>query len=132
MASYQQGGQETVELGGLRFVVLHRAIGDDGGVTIEVFGDVEDRSVQVLRFDCFNKGPHFHHAPGSGREQEPLDPAVVGNGLDWAMEQIRNHIPEMLKTAGYDQLAGAVDQQALSTGWTRVRDAVAATVPAKG
>ena len=129
MASYQQGGQETVELGGLRFVVMHRTLGDDGGASIEVFGDVGDRSVQVLRFDCFKKGPHYHYAPAGDNSQRTLDQAEVGDGLDWAMEQIRSHIPEMLKTAGYDELAGSVDPQALAAGWTRVKDAVAATAP---
>ena len=128
---YKDSEKATVELGGLRFDVMHRTLANDGGATIEVYGDTDEGSQQVLRFDCFKKEPHFHYAPmtSDGRKGLPLDPAQVGDGVDWAMEQIRSHVPEMLKTAGFDDLAGKVDAQALAAGWTRVKEAVAATTP---
>ena len=129
MADHNAEGKQTLEIGGLRFVVMHRAIGEDGGATIEVYGDVEGKPEQVLRFDCFRKMPHFHYAPMRNREQHELDRAKVDDPLDWSLGQIRGHLPEMLETAGFTDLAGKVDQEALSAGWTKVKDAVAATAP---
>ena len=121
--------KETVEMGGLRFVVMNRNLGEDGGPTIEVYGDVDGKSTQVLRFDCFRKAPHYHAPPGE-RSQLELDPAEVGDGLEWSLAQIRDHLPEMLTMAGFMKLSGDVDRQAFADGWTRVKDAVAATSPA--
>ncbi len=129
MTTYKDSKRQTLEIGGLRFVVMHRSLGDDGGPTIEVYGDIDDESTQVLRFDCFRIAPHYHAPPSSG-ETLKLDPATVGDGLDWSLTQIRQHLPEMLATAGFTALARAVDREALAAGWTHVRDAVAATAPA--
>ncbi|MCH8192189.1 MAG: hypothetical protein IIC80_12655 [Chloroflexi bacterium] len=128
MATYKDTERQTVEIGGLRFEIMHRSLQDDGGPTIEVYGDIDGESTQVLRFDCFRKAPHYHMPPSSP-EILKLDPATVGDGLDWSMAQIREHIPEMLATAGFMKLSRAVDREALAAGWTQVRDAVAATAP---
>jgi len=125
---YKAGGERTVEVGGLRFVVMHRAIGEDGGATIEVFGDVDGKAIQVLRFDCFRKGPHYHYDPTGKNRQEKLDPARE-DPLDWSFRQIRSNIPTMLRTAGFDALARQVDAGALGRDWTKVKDAVLASAP---
>ena len=129
MTVQKLGEEKNIELGGLRFVVTHRAFGEDGGPSIEVFGDVEGSQVQVLRFDCFRKAPHYHYDPKGKNVNKSLDPAEVGDVLDWSLEQIRAHIPEMLKTAGFDDLARTIDAQALTSGVEKVRDAVAAAAP---
>ena len=128
MATYKDTERQTVEIGGLRFEITHRTLQDDGGPTIEVYGDVDGESTQVLRFDCFRKAPHYHMPPSSP-EVLKLDPATVGDGLDWSLAQIREHVPEMLATAGFMKLSRAVDREALAADWTQVRDAVAATAP---
>lgn len=129
MAIYKSGGHATVELGGLRFEVMHRSLGEDGGPTIEVYGDVDGKATQVLRFDCFRKAPHYHHAPMGKNINTSLDPAKFGDGQEFAMTQIREHIPEMLRTAGFDALAQKVDARALRGGWTKVKEAVEGTAP---
>ncbi|MEE8291388.1 MAG: hypothetical protein V3U27_15035 [Candidatus Tectomicrobia bacterium] len=43
-----------------------------------------------------------------------MDPTVDGNPISWTMQQLKNKLPDMLKDAGYDDLAGQVDQQALN------------------
>ena len=130
MANYKAGDEAVIELGGLKFVIMHRAIGDDGGASIEVFGDVDGKDLQVLRFDCFRKAPHYHHAPMGKNINTARDTAAVGDGVDWAMAQVRDNIPEMLKAAGYDELADRVDGGAFKTGWKKVKEAVVATAPA--
>jgi hypothetical protein len=127
----EREGTKSVKIGGLEFVVMHRTAGNDGGASIEVYGDVEGKPLQVLRFDCFEKGPHFHYAPGdrSKNLQFHLDEKLRERAQDWAFEQIRDNIPEMLRIAGYWQLAYRVDRQALARDWAQIRDALAATKP---
>ncbi len=129
MASYTKSEQKTVELVGLRFLVMHREFTGDGGPTIEVFADIGGQDTMVLKFDCFRKMPHFH-APGTDTHVLRLDPATVGDGQEWVLARIREHLPEMLATAGFSALAKTIDRQALAKGWTKVRDAIAATAPA--
>ncbi len=119
-----------VQVGGLEFHVMQRRIGEDGGTTIEVYGDVEGKPFQVLRFDMFRKDPHFHYAPGDRVRdiQLHLDQKQAPQALDWALTQIRENIPEMLRIAGFKPLAERVDRQALASQWTRVRDAATETV----
>lgn len=114
-----------VPLGGLDFHVMRRDSSEDGGTTIEVYGDVKGQPFQVLRFDMFRKDPHFHYAPGDRARniQLHLDQKLAPHALEWAMDQIRDNIPEMLRIAGFGPLAERVDREALASGWTRVRDA---------
>lgn len=122
-------GMQKVPLGGLEFHVMQRNAGGDGGTTIEVYGDVEGKPVQVLRFDMFREDPHFHYSPGirANDVQLHLDKKAAPQALDWALTQIREHIPEMLRIAGFKPLAEHVDRKAFATGWTKVRDAALAS-----
>ena len=118
-----------VALGGLEFEVSAREIvdipklPDDGGVTIGVYGDASGERAQVLRFDCFRRGPHYHMPPSAPGQIE-LDGAQVGDGLEWAYACIRDELPAMIDKAGYAELARRVDAAALRSGWERVREAV--------
>jgi len=114
------GEKVSVELGGLVFEVLRRDVGDDGGHSIEIYG-ADDRNTQVLRFDVFRRDPHYHMPPSAKGQLSLSD---VGDPLEWAFEQTRENLPEMIRRAGFDALADAVDRDALRAGWTALRDAV--------
>jgi hypothetical protein len=81
----------------------------DQGVSIQVFGQVEDAETELLRFDCFENAPHYHYAPGRDNVRIMLDPTVTGNPLGWAIAQLRAKLPAMLKRAGYEELAGRLE-----------------------
>ncbi len=131
MTMYTKTGERKVMLGGLEFVIMHRELKDgDGGPTLEVFADAEGKRVMALKFDCFRKMPHYH-APGFDNNVNRLDPAIVGDGQAWVLARIREHLPDMIATAGYPALARSLDRDAFATGWTQVRDAIAESAPAK-
>ena len=131
MEQREHPGQKKVQVGGLEFVCMHRTAGEDGGASIEIYGDVDGKPFQVLRFDMFQKGPHFHYAPGDRARnyQFGLDDKLIPRSVDWALEQIRDNIPEMLRIGGFKPLAERVDRKAFETGWTKVRDCLASTAP---
>jgi hypothetical protein len=117
-----------VSLGGLEFEVSAREIvdipklPDDGGITIGVYAQDGSERAQVLRFDCFRRGPHYHMPPSAPGQLE-LDAAQVGDGLEWTYGCIRSELPAMIEQAGFVEVAKRVDAAALREGWTRVRDA---------
>ena len=91
MATHEDSKKQTVEIGGLRFEVMHRSLQDDGGPTIEVYGDIDGESTQVLRFDCFRKAPHYHMPPGSS-EVMKLSRAVDREALAAGWTQVRDAV----------------------------------------
>jgi hypothetical protein len=50
---------ERFDAGGVVFDVEYRVFGGDRGPAVRVFGEVDGRNVQLLRFDCFEKDPHY-------------------------------------------------------------------------
>jgi len=117
------GDKLTLALGGLEFVVLRREVGDDGGTSIEIFGEVAGEHTQVLRFDCFRLDPHYHMPP-SAPGQLQIDRASVGDPLEWALACTRDRLPEMIRRAGYADLADKLDPALLRAGAARVRELV--------
>lgn len=102
---------QTIESGGLEFVIENRIAGKDGGPAVRVFGKVEGESVQVLRFDCFQNDPHYHYAPTGKNEMHHLKKG--DDNVGWSVEQIRTRIDEMIRTAGYTALADSIDVEAI-------------------
>ena len=67
---------EHLEVAGLEFLVESRDIGEDGGPTIRVYGMAQGERVQLLRFDCFRKAPHYHYDP----EHDLIIPCGITEG----------------------------------------------------
>jgi hypothetical protein len=107
-------GRLETEAGGLRFQVENRRFGNDGGLAIRVYADVDGKEAQVLRFDCFEKVPHYHFDPDGLNAQLTLDRAVVPDVVAWSLVQIRDNIKPMLRAATYPAVAERVDQAAIA------------------
>jgi hypothetical protein len=114
------GEKQTLEVGGLEIEVLRREVGDDAGTSIEFFGEVAGQRTQVLRFDCFRLDPHYHMPP-SAPGQLAIEPAKVGDPIEWALACTRERVPEMVRAGGYADLADKLDAAALRAGVERVR-----------
>lgn len=83
------------------------ALEDDGGASLHVFG-AED-GLEYLRFDCFEKQPHYHYV----RQAEQLNQVlsiddVAVDPIEWTMICIRGRLAEMLGYAGAGELSDAV------------------------
>jgi hypothetical protein len=119
---------EPVELliGGLRFGVSFREVGAAPGATLRVVAPVDGDWKEVLRFDDFVDVPHFH-APADG-DSIPFDPAN-GEPLEWYLAQISDHLDDWLETAGYAEVAQAVDHDALTGEIDQIRRAMYDCVP---
>ncbi len=81
---------------------------DDFGATVHVC-DVSD-GVEHLRFDCFDKEPHYHYIKNSeqGNLICRIDEVAEGDPIEWTLGRLRQRLPDMLDLAGAHQLASVV------------------------
>ncbi|MDE0885638.1 MAG: hypothetical protein OSB70_08910 [Myxococcota bacterium] len=88
---------------------LDGAAVQDNGASIHVLGREDGH--EYLRFDLFEKGPHYHYINLGGQEQTIIDfdRVALGEMLPWALEQLRSRVVPMLERAGGENLAREVE-----------------------
>ncbi len=102
-------GPVTVEAGPIKFDLRYRDLLHDQGISMRVFGQVDGKETELLRFDCFDQTPHYHYAPRAKNERHDMDKTTAGNPLGWALTQLRTNLPAMLKRAGAEEIAKQID-----------------------
>ena len=117
-------GARDIEVGGLRINVEYRHLGGDRRPAVRVYGDVDGRPVQLLRFDCFENDPHYHYAPDGRDDHRKLNPDEVPDPVAWTLAQLSGNLVSMIRTAGYDQVADRVDGDAVTAAIPRVEAAI--------
>ena len=120
----------TIGVGELRFNVryTHARTGDHGP-SLRIYGDVEGKPVQLLRFDCFENQPHFHYDPEGKNNQLRMDKANVSDPIAWSMDYLRGNFASLLRIAGYDKLAAQIDEAALAGALPGVEKALRESAP---
>ena len=106
--------EKVFQVGGIELHVDNRDIGEDGGPSVRVYGEVNGENIQLLRFDCFRKDPHYHYDPSGKNDQRSLDKESVPDSVAWTIEQLGQNLVEMIHTAGYAGVAEQVDQTAVT------------------
>ena len=115
----QMKGRAKVAAGAVSFVVQHELwdgnVQDhsDQGVVILVEGQVGGKDTTLLRFNCFDIEKSYTYAPDGESKPFRMDPVVDGNPIGWSIQQIRTKLPQMLETAGYQDIAGKIDSKAI-------------------
>ena len=113
-----------IPAGILEFAVTHRAVGGDGGATLQVYGEVDGKRVQLLRFDCFQKAPHYHYDPDGQNVEYKLDTLTMGDPIEWTLHQLRVNLSRMVLKAGYEPLAKKVDPQLVASALAKLEPAL--------
>jgi hypothetical protein len=121
--TFRRLNQQELEFGGLRFDVSFTG---EFGATMRVYGMVGDQWKEMLRFDDFVDGPHYH-APADG-PQINFDRAL-GVPLDWYIAQIRDDLPEWLTRSGFADVVPTIDVQAVAANVDKVEEAMSACMP---
>ena len=106
--------EKVFDVGGVELHVDQRNFGSDGGPSVRVYGEADGENIQLLRFDCFRKDPHYHYDPSGKNDQRHLDKASVPDSVAWTIEQLGQNLVEMIHTAGYGSVAENVDQAAVA------------------
>jgi hypothetical protein len=128
MATAEQG--LTIGVGGLRFNVRYRNTNTDRGPSLRIYGDVEGKAVQLLRFDCFERTPHFHYDPEGKNNQLRMDKTRVSDPIAWTMDYLRGNLASLVRIAGYGALADQLDEGELTAALPTVEKAMRDSIPA--
>ncbi len=105
---------DCIEVGNLRFGLEYRHLANDEGMAIHVLSDVAGQEVELLAFDCFEKGPHYHYGPRNQDVRIYWDVTTSGETLRWTLDQFKaGNIRNMIERAGYPSIAASVDEQLL-------------------
>jgi predicted DNA-binding ribbon-helix-helix protein len=129
MATAEQG--LMIGVGGLRFNVRYSKTNADRGPSLRVYGDVDGKPVQLLRFDCFDNQPHFHYDPEGKNNQLRMDKAHVTDPITWSMDYVRGNFTSLIRIAGYGTLADQLDEAALTAALPTVEKALRDSIPAQ-
>jgi hypothetical protein len=124
---------EFFEAGPITFAVEGRVLGNADGVVGERGASIHvlnaDRSQEWLRFDCFERIPHYHYILQADQHNVVwgYDSDANGPMLPWALTMIRMRLPNMLRRAGAVALADTVEQGGFDTSvLDRVEEAMIA------
>jgi hypothetical protein len=111
-------GTDIFEAGNIRFgLEMRRLPVGDGGLAIHVLGDVGGSTresyveeTELLAFDCFWNGAHYHYGARNKNHRIYRDMTLVDRPLEWCFEQLENRkIAAMIDRAGYPGIAADVD-----------------------
>jgi hypothetical protein len=122
--AFRRLNAQELEFGGLRFNVSFTG---EFGATMRVYGRVDGEWTEMLRFDDFVDGPHYH-APADG-PQINFDRAL-GEPLEWYIAQIRDDLPEWLTRSGFASVVPTIDTTAVADNVGSLREAMSACLPA--
>ena len=117
-------GTHVYDLGAIKIgLEMRRLPVGDGGLAIHVLADLAGSTensyveeTEILAFDCFWDGPHYHYGPRNKNHRIYWDRTVVENPLEWVFEQFENHkLGAMIERAGYPGVAADLDQDKLAS-----------------
>jgi hypothetical protein len=106
-----------IEQAGMRMSVAHRQGlgGSDEGLTFDITtAGAEQAGKRILRFDCFYKNPHYHVGASGEHAARNMKDEGIKDPVRWTLEQLKTRFSAMVKEAGYEEIAGKIDQQAIA------------------
>ena len=111
-------GTDIFEAGNIRFgLEMRRLPMGDGGLAIHVLADIGGtpgkkytEETELLAFDHFWNGPHYHYGPRNKNHRIYWDRTLVENPLAWTLEQFEaGKLKAMIERAGYPGIAADLD-----------------------
>ena len=116
-------GTDIFEAGNIRFgLEMRRLPMGDGGLAIHVLADIGGpagkaytEETELLAFDHFWNGPHYHYGPRSKNHRIYWDRTLVEDPLAWTLEQFETgKLKAMIEQAGYPGVAADLDTRKIA------------------
>lgn len=116
-------GTHIFPAGNIRFgLEMRRLPVGDGGLAIHVLADLLGSTessyveeTEILAFDLFWDGPHYHYGPRNKNHRIYWDRTLVDDPLAWVFEQFENRkLGAMIERAGYPGLAADLDAEKIA------------------
>lgn len=117
-------GTDVFDAGVIKFGLEMRLLpSGDGGLAIHVLSDLAGNTgrvfteeTELLAFDCFWDGPHYHYGPRNKNHRIYWDKTLVPHPLDWCLEQFKTKkLRAMLERAGYPGVAADLDEELVAS-----------------
>lgn len=103
--------EDKIDCGNIRFGLEFRELANDRGMAIHVLTDALGQEFELLAFDCFENGPHYHYGPRGQDVRIYWDTTTVPDTLRWTLDQFKSgNLRSMIERAGYPTVAAAVDE----------------------
>jgi hypothetical protein len=111
-------GTDIFEAGNIRFgLEMRRLPMGDGGLAIHVLADIGGtpgkkytEETELLAFDHFWNGAHYHYGPRNKNHRIYWDRTLVEDPLAWTLEQFETgKLKAMIERAGYPGIAADLD-----------------------
>ena len=111
-------GTEIFEAGNIRFgLEMRRLPVGDGGLAVHVLTDIGGSNqsfveeTEIMAFDLFWDGPHYHYGPRNKNHRIYWDRTLVTDYFGWVKENIEGKkLAPMIERAGYPGVAADLDQ----------------------
>ena len=117
-------GDRIFEMGNIRFGLEFRHLSVGQGLAIHVLGDVAGQEIELLAFDCFDTGPHYHYGPRNKNIRLYWDQTIVPDTLRWTLDQFKQHkLPHMLDKAGYPGIVQELDMDLIDATLPKIESA---------
>ena len=125
-------GTDMFEAGNIRFgLEMRRQKNGDGGLALHVLGEVGGskgkayvEETELLAFDCFWNGAHYHYGPRNKNHRINWDLTIIDDPLEWTFEQIENRkLGAMIERAGYPGIAADLDLDKIAAVASGVEEA---------
>ena len=116
-------GTHIFEAGNIRFgLEMRRLPMGDGGLAIHVLADIGGtpgkaytEETELLAFDHFWNGAHYHYGPRNKNHRTYWDRTLVEDPLAWTLEQFeKGKLPAMIERAGYPGVAADLDVEKIA------------------
>lgn len=117
-------GTHILPAGNIKFgLEMRRQQTGDGGLAIHVLADLAGSTessyveeTEILAFDCFWDGPHYHYGPRNKNHRIYWDRTLVEDPLAWVLEQFENgKLGAMIERAGYPGVAADLDREKIAS-----------------
>ena len=90
----------------------------DGGLAVHVLTDIGGSTeksfveeTEIMAFDLFWDGPHYHYGPRAKNERIFWDKTTVPDTLRWTLDQFKSgKLKSMIERAGYPSIASELDE----------------------
>ncbi|HEX7229077.1 MAG TPA: hypothetical protein VF452_01685 [Candidatus Binatia bacterium] len=118
----------VIEQAGMRMTIGHRKGlgGKDEGLTFDITTADYAEGKRILRYDCFYNNPHYHIGASDDRSSHKMKEEGIEDPVRWTLDQLKTRLSLMIKQAGYDEIAGKIDQQAIADQLTRLESEILA------
>jgi len=123
-------GTDIFECGVIRFgLEMRRLPMGDGGLAIHVLADIGGtpgkhytEETELLAFDHFWNGAHYHYGPRNKNHRIYWDRTLVEDPLAWTLEQFETgKLKAMIERAGYPGIAADLDTGKLAEVFPKMK-----------